>query len=77
MTIEPRDGLEAAWLWAFRRLTPRDQLAAIDAVCRSRDGQPLEDCMIGCSSIWARHWRRRANEPATYRRVAALIGGMR
>jgi hypothetical protein len=46
MTVEPRDGMEAVWLWAFRRLTPRDQFAAIDAGQRMLDGQPIEACMV-------------------------------
>jgi hypothetical protein len=46
VSADPRDGFEAAWLAVFRRLTPREQLAAINAGRRFVDGQPIEDCMV-------------------------------
>ena len=41
MSVEPRDNVEATFLTALRRLSPREQLAVFDAACRVPDRQAL------------------------------------
>ena len=43
---EPRDGLVAAFLRAFRQYGPRGQRAILDAVIRVGDGQPIIESYV-------------------------------
>ena len=43
---EALDAYEALWLRIYRAMTPRDREITFDAMCRLRDGQPLEQNLI-------------------------------
>ncbi|HZK89957.1 MAG TPA: hypothetical protein VFC56_07410 [Stellaceae bacterium] len=43
-TIRLENGHELSFLRAFRALEPRKRQAALSAILRLRDGQPMEEC---------------------------------
>jgi hypothetical protein len=77
---EARDGIEAALLCTYRKVSPNRQRAFIDAITRLADGQPAEDCYVemlvevGFSPALARETVRKAfRDPGDWREVLELI----